>query len=82
MLERGARDALAHLVLSWISAFGLKRKIGVYCSDVSGAFDKVKARRLVQKLNAKEVSGNVLRVMESWLQQREVFVIVGKKPGP
>ena len=50
MPERGARDALAHLVATWISLFGRKRKIGVYCSDVSGAFDKVNARRLLRKL--------------------------------
>ena len=38
--ERGARDALAQLVLTWISLLANKRKIIVYCSDVSGAFDK------------------------------------------
>ena len=49
MPERGARDAFAQLVLFWISLFGRKRKIAVYCSDVSGAFDKVNSRRLLQK---------------------------------
>ena len=48
MPERGARDALAQLVLTWISMIGRQRKIAVYCSDVSGAVDKVNSRRLLQ----------------------------------
>ena len=50
MPERGARDALAQLVLTWISLFAKKRKIAVHCSDVLGAFDKVNSRRLLCKL--------------------------------
>ena len=41
--EREARDALAHLVLVWLKALSKGRKITVYCSDVSGAFDRVSA---------------------------------------
>ena len=46
---RGARDALALLMLTWIQALGARRKIAVYCSDVSGAFDRVQAERLAAK---------------------------------
>jgi len=42
---RGARDAVAHLVMTWIKALAGRHKIGVYYSDVSGAFDCVKAER-------------------------------------
>ena len=38
---RGARDALAYLATSWIRALNGRLKVGVYCSDVSGAFDQV-----------------------------------------
>ena len=55
MPERSARDALAQLVLTWICLFGKKRNVAVYCSDVSGAFDKVNSRRLIQKLRARGV---------------------------
>ena len=55
MPERGARDALAQLVLTWICLFWKKRKVAVYCSDVSGAFGKVDSRRLTQKLRARGV---------------------------
>ena len=79
MPERGARDALAQLLLKWISLFGQKRKIAVYCSDVSGAFDKVNARRLLRKLKAKGVPEDILRVLKSWLAARKARVAVGGK---
>ena len=49
MPERRARDALAQLVLAWISMFAKQRQVAVYCSEVSGAFDKVNSRRLLRK---------------------------------
>ena len=39
---RGAQDAMAFLVLEWISAFNNREKVVVYCSDVAGAFDRVR----------------------------------------
>ena len=79
MPERGARDALAQLVLTWISLFGRKRKIAVYCSDVSGAFDKVNSRRLLRKLRARGVPMEILLVIQSWLYERKARVAVGGK---
>ena len=55
-LERGARDALAFLVLTWISGFCGKSKFVLYYSDVSGAFDRVCLERLLAKLRAKGVA--------------------------
>ena len=53
--ERGAEDALVLLVFDWITALANKRRIAIFCSDVSGAFDRVKLERLVAKLEAKKV---------------------------
>ena len=39
--ERGSRDALALLVLTWIKKLSMREKVAVYCSDVAGAFDRV-----------------------------------------
>ena len=50
---RGARDALAFLLLTWVSALASGKKIAIYCSDVSGAFDRVRMTRLVAKLTQK-----------------------------
>ena len=74
---RGARDALAILALTWVIAFGAGRKIAVYCSDVSGAFDRVRLERLVSKLRVKGIHPQIVAVLASWLQQRCAQVVVG-----
>ena len=58
---RGARDGVAFYTLSWLDALNKGLKVAVYCSDVSGAFDKVAANRLLLKLC------NV-RLLISWLR--------------
>jgi hypothetical protein len=73
---RGARDALALLMLTWIQALGARRKIAVYCSDVSGAFDRVQAERLAAKLKQKGLHPQIVAVLISWLQQRMAHVVV------
>ena len=51
---RGARDVLALLAMLWVQALAAGKRIAVYCSDVSGAFDRVSAERLITKLKAKK----------------------------
>ena len=75
--ERGARDALAHVAMVWIKALAKKRKVAIYCSDVSGAFDQVKLGRLAAKLEAKKIHPAIVAVMISWLRDRRARVIVG-----
>ena len=77
--DRGARDALAYLVLTWLAGFNNKKKFGMLCSDVSGAFDRVKSSRLVQKLRAKGLNSKVVQVVVSWLRARTAKVVVGGK---
>lgn len=79
MPERGARDALAQRVLAWISLLSQRRKIAVYCSDVSGAVDKVNSRRLLRKLRAHGVPDAILLVIQSWLYERKARVAVSGK---
>ena len=76
---RGARDAVAYLVLSWLMAFREKASIALYMSDVSGAFDRVSAQRLVAKLKARGMPDDVMDVIQSWLRKRTANVIVGGK---
>lgn len=73
---RGARDALAILAPTWIIALGTGRKIAVYCSDVSGAFDRVSLQRLVAKLRKKGLHPQLIAVMTPWLQKRFAHVVV------
>ena len=74
---RGARDALAILALTFVIALGAGLKIAVYCSDVSGAFDRVRLERLVNKLRRKGIHPQIVAVLASWLQQRFAQVVVG-----
>ena len=75
--ERGARNALALMMLNWISGFNDKFKFSVCCSDVSGAFDRVNRKRLIQKILAKGVRNDIVKVFASWLDRRKAVVIVG-----
>jgi len=75
--KRGARDALAVMVITWLLGFQKGQKFALYCSDVSGAFDKVDAHRLERKLISKGFRKDVLKVIVSWLRTRTAHVVVG-----
>ena len=74
---RGARDALALLAMVWIWALAQGQKIAVYCSDVSGAFDRVRLERLVKKLKSKRLHPQIVSVLASWLRRRTAQIVVG-----
>ena len=73
---RGARDALAVLLLTWVCELADGKKIAVYCSDVSGAFDRVRTSRLVAKLKQKRLHPQIVAVLTSWLQRRWAQIVV------
>lgn len=75
--NRGARDLIAYVTLTWLHGFMSKKKFGYLCSDVSGAFDRVRSNILVNKLHALGISSTFVRVIESWLQERTAKVVVG-----
>ena len=65
------------MVLTWISGFNAKVKFALYCSDVSGAFDRVKRERLIAKLRAKRMPEVLVGIFDAWLQNRVARVVVG-----
>ena len=75
--NKGARDALALLCLRWIESLERGHKVLVYCSDVSGAFDKVSRSRLLRKLQAKGIHPKLIKLIGSWLEPRRATVVVG-----
>ena len=75
--RRGYKDALATNVCTWLLALENGEAIGLYCSDVAGAFDRVRSERLVSKLEVLGLPNTVVRFLESWLQQRKSVVVVG-----
>ena len=50
--------------------------VGLYCSDVTGAFDRVRKERLVLKLRASGLNARITQFLESWLDDRSSSVIV------
>ena len=48
----------------------------LYCSDVSGAFDKVAASRLTKKLRKPGLPQELLGVLAGWLGPRRARVVV------
>ena len=74
---KGARDALAYLMMEWILTINGRGKVIVYNSDVSGAFDRVSVERLLQKLISKGFHPRLIEVIRPWLQQRRAKVVVG-----
>ena len=73
---RGSRDVIAFLMLSWLTSFQEKKRIAVYLSDVSGAFDKVARCRLLDKLKIREVPADILKVFSSWLDVQKAVVVL------
>ena len=65
--KRGARDAVMLYVATWLTMLNNRKKVGVYCSDVSGAFDRVCAARLLQKLAALGLHRDLFGTVQSWL---------------
>ena len=73
--NRSSRDLLALLVATWPRAFEDGQKIGALITDISGAFDRVRASRLVDKLRSAGVCE--IAFIEDWLRPRTAQVAVG-----
>ena len=70
-------DLVATLVNSWILALNRRQKVGVYLSDISGAFDKVETKRLLAKLRAAGLNDTFLAFFDDYLASRAALVLVG-----
>eukprot|EP00973_Karenia_brevis_P023311 3209772-Karenia_brevis.AAC.1 len=57
-------------------AFMRKLQVAVYCSDVSGAFDRVSRCILVQKLRRRGLPEDIVKLMDSWLRTRQAHIVV------
>ena len=68
--KRGLRDALAYLLLSWLLILSKCEQVALYCSNVSSAFDRVSADRLLYKLKLAGVHASSLAIHQSWLKKQ------------
>ena len=74
---KGYRDTLAVNVCNWLLLMERGFMVGLYCSDVSGAFDRVERDRLCAKLSSSGLHPRVVAVLSSWLEDRVSRVVVG-----
>ena len=51
--------------------------VGVFCSDVSGAFDRVSRERLMKKIALTGLHTNLAGFLASWLSDRASQVVLG-----
>ena len=70
------RDALAFNSMVWIYFVRAGHKIALYCSDVSGAFDRVPTDRLLAKLRNSGAHPKLVNEIESWLGERNASIVV------
>ncbi len=73
---RGHLDALALSTLSWLLSLERGNLVALYCSDVSGAFDRVWESRLVSKLERSGLHPRILALLKSWLEPRQSVVVL------
>ena len=66
------------MICSWLIAFASHCRVGLYCSDVSGAFDNICRNILINKLNS-HFHGNLFHILSSWLAPRKANVCVNGK---
>ena len=73
---RGHRDALIFNLLLWLRWLEDGNIVVLYCSDVSGAFDRVCKERLSRKIRSIDIPQCLARFLESWLDDRQSVVVV------
>ena len=80
--KRSHRDVLAVNVCNWLLLLDAGFSVGLFCSDVSGAFDRVRRQRLCNKLSASGLPSDVVNFLASWLEDRVSNVIVSGALSP
>ena len=76
-IGHSCRDLVSLFANTCILALHAGQKIGVYLSDISGAFDRVSSDLLLEKLKAAGVSPEMLNFIDAYLKPRRSRVIVG-----
>ena len=74
--KHSARDLLFILVNQWILALHQGRKVGLFLSDISGAFDRVAYERLVIKIRRAGLGNKMCNFLAAYLKPRTAKVIV------
>ena len=70
---RGCPDLVLLLVCSWLRDFQLRRKVGNFLSDISGAFDRVDSEKLLYKMRRIGVCEDFLAFFRDYLRPRRAL---------
>ena len=70
------RDLVTVVVCNWLLGFHEGQKIGIYDSDISGAFDRVETERLLSKCRRAGLNKIWLLFLSSYLSPRTAHIIV------
>ena len=79
---RRNQDTLTVNVCNWILSMEQGHMIGLYCSNVSGAFDRVDRERLCEKLPVSGLHPTVIAFLISWSEDRLCRVVLGGVNSP
>ena len=74
--KSSARDLVTISLAIWCLSICQGNKIGVYLSDISGAFDKVRRALVIGKLSQLGLPSTWLDFLNAYLSEREGFVTV------
>ena len=64
------------LINTWLSELDKGKKVGVFLSDIAGAFDRVDTRALLAKMERAGVSAKLRLFFSNYLSGRTAVVIV------
>ena len=68
---KSSSQALLHLVQNIHEALSKKKFAGVFMTDLEGAYDSTWREGVIYKLYLAGISGNMLRLCHSFLNQRQ-----------
>ena len=72
----GSKDLLCFLQCSWILAICREKQIGVYFSDIEGAFDRVFAQCFLAKVRQLGICDKIVDLFGQYLSPRIANVVV------
>ena len=68
--QRSRQDMIAVLMSNWLLALNSGKKVGIYLSNISGAFDRVKKSLMMRKAARTGLSPMWLKFIDSYLVDR------------
>ena len=74
--RRGCTDLVLLLICGWLRDFQARRRVGVFLSDISGAFDRVDSKKMIRKLRRAGVCEPLLGLLANYLEPRRANVAV------